>query len=110
VRPSPTPVAARGLDGAHAVAALLAERDRCLAAGSAACLRRVDAAGSPVLHADLDAVRSGTDGVRVDRSRLRVPAGGGTALATAGDATVLAVREQDGWRLRDVVAEPPTEP
>ncbi len=110
VVPSPPVVAARSLDGRRAMPALLAERDRCLASGSAACLRRVDAAGSPVLQADLDAVTAGTDGVRVDRAKLTVPAGdGGTALGTSEEATVLAVREQSGWRLRDVVAAPPAE-
>jgi hypothetical protein len=109
-RATVAPVAERGLDGARAVRALLQERERCLASGSESCLRRVDAAGSPALQADLDAVRAGTDAARVDRARLRVPPGsGGTALATSGDATVLAVREQNGWRLRDVVAEPPAE-
>ncbi|GAA4743963.1 hypothetical protein GCM10025783_14580 [Amnibacterium soli] len=103
VRPLP-----RTASGREAIPALLAERDRCLAAGSEACLRRVDAAGSPVLEADLDAVRAGSPAVRIDRTRLRLPSGdGATALATAGGATVLAVREQNGWRLRDVVAEPP---
>jgi hypothetical protein len=98
----------RSRSGREAVPALLAARDRCLAAGSESCLRRVDAAGSPVLAADLDAVRAGSQAVRIDRTRLRLPTGdGGTALATAGGATVLAVREQNGWRLRDVVAEPP---
>jgi hypothetical protein len=98
----------RTTSGREAVPVLLAQRDRCLAAASEACLRRVDAAGSPVLDADLDAVRAGSSAVRIDRARLRVPTGdGGTALATAGGATVLAVREQNGWRLRDVVAEPP---
>ena len=35
------------------------------------------------------------------------PPRGGTALATAGEVTVLAIRDRNGWRLRDVVAEPP---
>jgi hypothetical protein len=108
-RPTARPTAVpRTSSGREAVPALLAARDRCLAAGSASCLRQVDAVGSPVLEADLDAVRAGSRAVRIDRTRLRVPAGDdGTALATAGGATVLAVREQNGWRLRDVVAEPP---
>ena len=88
--------------------ALLAARERCLAASNEPCIRRVDAAGSPVLQADLAAVHAGTEAVRVQRTLLRVPDGdGGTALARAGRVTVLAVREQHDWRLRDVVAEPP---
>lgn len=119
-RPAPSPsvtvvptaqdVAARSLDGRRAIPALLAERERCLASGSDPCLRRVDAAGSPVLQADIDAITAGTDGVRVDRAKLKVPAGdSGTALGTSAEATVLAVREQNGWRLRDVVGAPPAE-
>jgi hypothetical protein len=108
--PRPTVVAARALAGPAAVAALLAERDRCLAAADPACLSRVDAVGSPVLQADLAAVDAGVEAVRIDRSRLKTSTtGGGTALGTAGKATVLAVREQNGWRLRDVVAEPPAD-
>lgn len=108
VVPDAQVIVARSLDGRRAIPALLAERDRCLASGSAACLRRVDAAGSPVLQADLDAVSAGTDAVSVDRTKLKVAAGdGGTALGTSAEATVLAVREQNGWRLRDVVAPPP---
>jgi hypothetical protein len=109
-RPSatPTPVAGRSMDAATAVAALLAARERCLEAGSPSCLRRVDAAGSPVLDADLRAVDAGAEAVRVDRGRLRIAAAtGGTALATAGSGTVLAIRDRNDWRLRDVVAEPP---
>jgi hypothetical protein len=103
-------VAARSLDGGAAVTALLAERERCLTSGSESCLRTVDAVGSPVLGADLAAVRAGVEAVRIDPARVRVPAsGGGTALGTAGGATVLAVRSQIGWRLRDVVAEPPAD-
>lgn len=106
---SPKPVAGRSVDAATAVAALLAARDRCLDAGSAACLRGVDAAGSPVLEADLHAVDAGAEAARVDRAALHVTAAGGTALATSGKATVLAVRDRNDWRLRDVVAEPPEE-
>ncbi len=105
---SPTPVAGRSMAATAAVAALLAARGRCLEAGSETCLRGVDATGSPVLDADLVAVRAGTEAVRVDGSELRVRTTGGTALATAGPATVLAIRDRNGWRLRDVVAEPPS--
>src|SRR5205085_932885 len=69
---SPTPVAGRSLDAGAAVGALLAARNRCLDAGSESCLRGVDAAGSPVLDADLVAVRAGTDAVRVDGTRMEV--------------------------------------
>jgi hypothetical protein len=104
----PTPVAGRDLAPAHAISALLAERDRCLSDGDRSCLRRVDAVDSPVLAADLRAADAGVDAIRVDRRRIRVTAvSGGTALATAGGATVLAIRDRNDWRLRDVVAEPP---
>ncbi len=98
----------RRLDPARAIAALLARRERCLAAGSESCIALVDAVASPALAADLAVIRSGADPVRIDRARLDVaPSTGATVLATAGGATVLAIREPDGWRLRDVVAEPP---
>jgi hypothetical protein len=104
----PTPAVARGLAPGAAVPALLAERERCLSAGSATCLRLVEAVDSPVLDADLRAVQAGVEAVRIDRTRLRITAvSGATALATAGEATVLAIRDRNDWRLRDVVAEPP---
>jgi len=102
------PVAGRGLAADDAVARLLAARERCLRTGSAACLREVDAVGSPVLDADLRAVASGADAVHVDADRLTVTAAGATALATADGGTVLAIRDRNEWRLRDVVAEPPS--
>ena len=108
--PVPPPAAEPPADPASAVLALVAARDRCLDAGSESCLRGVDQAGSPVLDGDLAAVRAGVDAVRVDRTRLRVAAvTSGTALATAGRATVLAIRDRNDWRLRDVVAEPPVD-
>jgi hypothetical protein len=68
----------------------------------------VEAVDSPVLDADLRAVQAGVEAVRIDRTRLRITAvSGATALATAGEATVLAIRDRNDWRLRDVVAEPP---
>lgn len=92
---------------AAAVRALLAARARLLAEGDEAGLDRVDAPGSPVLHADRVAVRSGADPVRVGAGPVVIrSAAGGTALADVGGVTVLAVRQQDGWRLRDVVAPP----
>ncbi|MGT2426874.1 hypothetical protein [Amnibacterium kyonggiense] len=110
--PRPTPTAATEVapastGPADALRRLLAERARCLDRGSASCLRRVDAAASPVLVADLAAVRAGVDGARLDAAHLAVAASGATALGTAGRGTALAIRDRDGWRLRDVVAEPP---
>ncbi|GAA2754301.1 hypothetical protein [Amnibacterium kyonggiense] len=92
---------------ADALRRLLADRDRCLERGSEPCLRGVDAAGSPVLDADLAAVRAGVDAARLDPARLTVTASGATALGTVGRGTALAIRDRNGWRLRDVVAEPP---
>ena len=61
-----------------------------------------------MLDADLRAVRAGTDAVRIDRTLVRVSTvAGGTVLATAGKTTILAIGDRNGWRLRDVVAEPP---
>ncbi|WP_147392082.1 hypothetical protein [Amnibacterium setariae] len=97
----------REVEPAAALDRLLAARDDCLARGSEACLDAVDAPGSPVLAADLAAVRAGTAAARIERRGLRVTEGGGTALGTSGDGTALAVRLPNGWRLRDVVAEPP---
>lgn len=104
--PPPTTLAPT-LGPEAALRALLAARARCLAAGSERCLAGVDAAGSPVLVADLAAVRAGTDAVRADPARARIRStGGGTTLADVGGVTVLAVREPGGWRLRDVAALP----
>ncbi|MBW4042442.1 MAG: hypothetical protein HIU86_09995 [Acidobacteria bacterium] len=103
-----TPVAGRVLTPDAAIGALLTERERCLTAGDRACLHRVDAVDSPVLAADLLAAEAGVEAVRVDRTRIRVTSvSGGTVLATAGRVTVLAIRDRNDWRLRDVVAEPP---
>lgn len=96
---TPTPV--------EAPAALVRARAGCLSRGSATCLTGVDAADSPVLVADLAALRAGTEAVPVRPERLRVrSASGGTVLAEADGVVVLAVRQPDGWRLRDVVREP----
>lgn len=105
----PPPAAARTLEPAAAVRALIVSRARCLADGDAVCIRDVDAGGSPALAADLEAIRAGTDGVRIDPTTVRLrTAAAGTALADADGVILLAVRQPDGWRLRDVVAEPPT--
>lgn len=104
-----TPGVARTLDPAAAVRALVTARARCVAAGDEGCLWTVDAVDSPAFAADLVAVRAGTDGLRVEPSAVRLrSATAGTALADANGVILLAVRQPDGWRLRDVVAKPPT--
>lgn len=103
-----TPAVVRTLGPTAAVRSLVTRRARCLTAGDEDCLRDVDAADSPALAADLVAARAGTDGVHVDPSAVRVrSAAAGTALADADGIILLAVRQPDGWRLRDVVAKPP---
>jgi hypothetical protein len=86
---------------------LLAERSRCLAAGSRACLARIESAGSPVAVEDAAAVAGAVEPVRVPAAGLRLRSvAGGTAVLSAGDRTVLLLREPSGWRLRDVIGPP----
>ncbi|MFD1722972.1 hypothetical protein [Amnibacterium endophyticum] len=110
-RPAPsrsvTTVAARDLAAPVAVQRLLDERRRCLAEGDRACLEAVSSVGSPVRQADRAALEAGVDAVPADGEPRVVSTGVGTAVARAGGAVVVGVRETDGWRLRDVVAEPP---
>ncbi|WP_375389860.1 hypothetical protein [uncultured Amnibacterium sp.] len=102
----PVPTVAPTQRPEAALRALVAARARCLATGSERCLAGVDAAGSPVLQSDLAAVASGAEAIAVDGARLAIRStSGGLVLADAAGSTVLAVREPDGWRLRDVVAK-----
>ncbi len=105
---TPTAVAPRSLPAERALPLLLAERARCFGLGDATCLDRVVAQGSPVRAADRTALVAGTDPVAPGPGRLKVlSTGGGTVVAAAGGVVVVATAQQDGWRLRDVVAEPP---
>lgn len=105
--PTPAVVVPRALPADRAVPRLLAARAACFAAGAAACLDRVAVPGSPLRAADRAALTAGTDPV-LPRGPVEVLSeGGGTVVARVGPAVVVATRQPDGWRLRDVVAEPP---
>lgn len=109
--PSPTvPPPVRAVVPREPLAAsrmLLAERNRCLAAGSSVCLARVESGGSPVSAEDAAAIAGAVEPVSVSTSALHLrSASGGTAVLTAGDRTVLLIREAGDWRLRDVIGPP----
>jgi eukaryotic-like serine/threonine-protein kinase len=106
VAPSAAAIPAEPLAAARA---LLAERRRCLALGSRACLARIESAGSPVAIEDAAATAGAVEAVTVPEARLRLrSSSGGTAVLTAGDRTVLLLREPGGWRLRDAIGPPTT--
>lgn len=105
VRAVPRPTVAATTSTSRVLNALVAVRARCLAAGDSACLTAIEAVDSPVLRADLIALRAGTDPLRVDPGTVRQrSATGGVVFGEAGGITLLAVRQPDGWRLRDIVA------
>jgi hypothetical protein len=86
---------------------LLAERRRCLDAGSLRCLAALESAGSPVAIQDEAAVAGAVEAVAVPESGLRLRSrSGGAAVLTAADRTVLLLEEPAGWRLRDVLGPP----
>lgn len=101
-----------GDDPAVAALALLSARAACLAAGNEACLGRVDATGSSLLESDLTVLS--TEGsapvliVPPEGEPPLVQRTGDAAMVTTGQATLLLVREEGQWRLRDLfVPEPP---
>ncbi|WP_209560763.1 hypothetical protein [Frigoribacterium sp. PvP032] len=101
----------RGDDAAAATAVLLRARIDCVREPSTSCLAAVDQAGSPVAGDDarvLDDPAS-TDGlvlpVRVESEVQRLGETVLLACRTADDepASVLVVRTEAGWRLREVL-------
>lgn len=115
--PEDDDAALKGDDPVTAGEALMTRRDGCLRDRSAACLAGVDQPGSAALEADLHRIRSGApatarpgDGpyVLVEElgasAILAVPPPADAAGTAASDpVTVLLMRGEDGWRIRDVI-------
>jgi hypothetical protein len=103
--------AVRGDDAVAAAAVLLRARVACLREPSTSCLAAVDQAGSPVASADsrmVDDLASAGDLVLPTVVESEVQRLGETVLLacrTADDepASVLVVRTEAGWRLREVL-------
>ncbi|HEY4224682.1 MAG TPA: hypothetical protein VGM70_02610 [Pseudolysinimonas sp.] len=105
-----------GDDPLAATAALLAARDRCLASLSVLCLDGVDEAGSGALADDQAAIRAAqqgaelpdpTAGGRSTGAAVLVERLGDSALVRLGEdgpASLLLVKGEAGWRIRDVMA------
>ena len=105
-------------DPVAAATLLVSVRNRCLSSLSLRCLDRVDAPGSSALNTDQAAIRVGQRG-----GELPDPVSGSTdqgavvlierlgdsALVRLGseasDASLLLVKSDEGWRIRDVIAE-----
>jgi hypothetical protein len=116
--PEPGELTAVGLDDpAHALASLVAERERCISQLSVLCLDGVDQPGSAALAADQAVIRQVQSGgelsppwaiATVDvtlAERL-----GDSALVENSDpgetepASVLLMKGEAGWRIRDYLA------
>lgn len=112
--------AIEGEDPLAAARALLAARSKCFAAKSAACFDSVDQAGSAVIDADRDLVRRLRKGETLpaeatldgftphliqqlgDSAIIQLVADDGTAASTKNPAPLLLVRNEAGWRIRDL--------
>jgi hypothetical protein len=101
-------------DPVAAVGALLRTRDACFERGSEECLRAVDQVGTALLADDLDSVRASEVPAPLGGLRLSViqrtgdavlmgltPADATTTTATQ-PASLLAMRSEAGWRLREL--------
>ncbi len=107
-----------GDDPVAAAAELLTARYACLAAGSALCVADVDQVDSPLLAADLYAVRrteGGGKGYRSDEyahsTAVLIERAGNSALlaltpgqnaAQTKPASLLVIKGEAGWRLREI--------
>lgn len=109
--------AVTGDDPVAASGALLSARDRCLGSLSLRCLDQVDAADSGALKDDQSAIRAAQQGGELpdplwggaDKdSAVLIERLGDSALVRLGDpssgASILVVKGDAGWRIRDVVA------
>ena len=95
---------AAGVQPGRAVTVLLQERRTCLADSDAACLRAIEVPGSPIAVLDSDTVVAGVDPQRVRTGAVTVRSvSGATATVAVGAATVLILRQDGVWLLRDVV-------
>jgi len=122
VRPtgSPTPsvrdVAVRGDDPVAAAVALVAARAACRRELSVLCLDGVDQDGSAAADADRGAIRAAQAGGELGKDALPSPAtaaptlseriGGSALIALAGGGSLLLVRGDGGWRIRDILTAP----
>ncbi len=126
----PAPGSAASDDPVAATGALLRARDRCLSSLSLRCLDQVDEAGSSALHDDQTAVRVAQQGGELpdplpgatgDGPPALIERLGDSALVRLGGAasgaSLLLVKVDGVWRIRDVIdagatptAEPSAEP
>ena len=114
--PQPSDPAVTGDDPLPAARALVTARERCLSSLSVICLDRVDEVGSAALEDDRATIRTAQQGGELP-DPLEGAAGGApvlierlgdSALVRLGDdpasASLLMVKGEGGWRIRDVIA------
>ena len=112
--------AIEGEDPIAAARALLAARTQCFIAQSLTCFTTVDQAGSAVIEADRDLVRRLKKGLPLpaeatldgftprliqqlgDSAIIQLIAADGSAIAEKNPAPLLLVRNEAGWRIRDL--------
>ena len=112
--------AIEGEDPLAAARALLAARTECFIALSLTCFTTVDQAGSAVIDADRDLVRRLKKGVPLpaeatldgftprliqqlgDSAIIQLVAADGSAITRKNPAPLLLVRNETGWRIRDL--------
>jgi len=112
--------AIEGEDPLAAARALLAARTKCFVAQSLTCFTTVDQAGSAVIEADRDLVRRLKKGVPLpaeatldgftprliqqlgDSAIIQLVAADGSAITEKNPAPLLLVRNEAGWRIRDI--------
>ena len=112
--------AIEGEDPLAAARALLAARTECFTARSLTCFTTVDQVGSAVIEADRDLVRGLKKGLPLpaeatldgftprliqqlgDSAIIQMVAADGSAMAEKNPAPLLLVRNEAGWRIRDL--------
>ena len=112
--------AIEGEDPLAAARALLAARSQCFIAQSLTCFTTVDQAGSAVIEADRDLVRRLKKGLPLpaeatldgftprliqqlgDSAIIQMVAADGSAMTEKNPAPLLLVRNETGWRIRDI--------
>ena len=102
-------------DPLAAAAALIAARASCLDRASLPCLSGVDEAGSPAAEADAAAIHRSADAVEIAPTvTLTLSGRSGDAVVvsaadTSGDetrtASLLLLKDEAGWRLREVFVD-----
>ena len=112
--------AIEGEDPLAAARALLTARTKCFIAQSLACFTTVDQAGSAVIEADRELVRRLKEGLPLpaeatldgftprliqqlgDSAIIQLVAADGSAVTKKNPAPLLLVRNETGWRIRDL--------